>query len=124
MSQQAKEGAVKMGRLLAYLSLVVPMPWLPTRYIIHRMRYFAADPQTCEHEWEVVASILSTVELQVQCCKCLTYSEVPKPSEEEWSASFGAMSKAYPWPDRTRVTRDRLFVVQPTEEESGRRTFH
>ena len=120
---RANEGIV--GRMLAYLSLWVPNSWLSTKYLFARLKYFAADPATCEHEWDVVASILSTVELQVQCRKCFTYGEVPNPSKEEWGASYGAMENPYPWLDRTRVRQDPLFIhSQLGVEQPGNQTLH
>jgi hypothetical protein len=115
----------RVGRVLAYISLLVPSSWLPTKYLFARLKYFAADPATCEHEWEVVAGILSTIELQVQCRKCIIYGEVPNPSEEEWGAAYGAMENPYPWLDRSRVRQDRFFIhsdsgAKPTES----RTLH
>jgi hypothetical protein len=90
-------------KIFAYLSLFIPNALLSTAYIFDRLQYFADDPDTCDHEWDVVASILNTVELQVQCSKCFTYSEVPDPSEVEWNASYGAMEAPYPWADKTRI---------------------
>lgn len=92
-----------MKKFFAYLSLLVPNSLLSTAYMFDRLQYFASDPKTCDHTWDVVASIVNTVELQVQCNKCLTYSEVPDPSEEEWGASYGAMEDPYPWADKKRI---------------------
>lgn len=92
-----------MKKFLAILSLFVPQSWLSTSYIVERIHILADDPDTCEHEWDVVAGILSTVELQVQCRKCATYSEVPNPTKEEWAACYGAMENPYPWEDTSRI---------------------
>jgi hypothetical protein len=92
-----------MKKILAYLSFFVPQSLLSTEYIVSRIGVLAADPATCDHEWDVVAGILSTVELQVQCRKCATYSEVPAPSKEEWNACYGAMENPYPWTDKSRI---------------------
>ena len=92
-----------MGKILAYLSLLIPQSLLPSWYIHKRLPYFLADPATCEHDWWVVACILSTVELQVQCYRCGKYSEIPDPTLEEWTASHDAMLNSYRWPDPSRV---------------------
>ncbi len=97
-----------MKMLLAYLSLYIPQSLLTSKYMAERIQLLAADPDTCEHEWDVVACILSTVELQVQCRKCATYSEVLNPSKEEWAASYDAMENPYPWEDLSRI---RLYQV-------------
>lgn len=97
-----------LNKILAYLSLFIPQSFLSTNYIVDRIGLLADDPATCEHEWDVVAGILSTVELQVQCRKCATYSEVPNPSKEEWNACYGAMENPYPWSDKTRI---RLYFI-------------
>ena len=66
--------------------------------------WFDNDPRNCDHEWHVCATIWSTVSLQVVCPKCLTFGEVPDPSEEEWEAAYGVMERSYyPWNDKTRV---------------------
>ncbi|WP_136444168.1 hypothetical protein [Pacificoceanicola onchidii] len=87
----------------ALLSLLVPQSWLSTAYITERLSILMDDPATCEHDWYVVAGILDTVELQVQCMKCGTYSEVPEPTQEEWNACAGAMENPYPWEDTSRI---------------------
>jgi len=92
-----------MQRFLAMLSLFIPQSLLSTAFIMKRLQYFAEDPETCSHEWDVVAGILSTVELQVQCRKCFIYGEVPNPSKEEWDSCYGAMENPYPWDDASRV---------------------
>ncbi len=92
-----------MKKLLAYLSLIVPQSLLTTKYLLERIPLLAADPSTCDHEWDVVASISSTVELQVQCRKCAIYSEIPDPTEQEWDASYGAMATPYPWEEKSRI---------------------
>lgn len=95
--------ALLMKKILAYLSLLIPPSLLSTKYIFYRLQFFLDDPTTCDHEWEVVAGILNTVELQVQCQKCATYSEVPNPSLEEWDACADAMENSYPWGDKSRI---------------------
>jgi len=92
-----------MKKILAHLSLFIPQSFLSTNYISYRLQFFLADPATCDHEWEVVAGIWNTVELQVQCQKCATYSEVPNPSIEEWDACADAMENSYPWHDKSRI---------------------
>lgn len=92
-----------MKKMLAYLSLLIPQSYLSTSYLHNRLQFLLADPTTCDHEWEVVAGILNTVELQVQCQKCATYSEVPNPSKEEWDACAYAMENSYPWNDKSRI---------------------
>ena len=89
--------------MLAYLSFLVPQSFLSTAYMNQRIEYLKDDPATCDHNWEVVASILSTAELQVQCIKCATYSEVSDPSEEEWADAYDAMENPYPWTDKSRI---------------------
>lgn len=100
-----------MKEILAYLSLLIPHSLLSTKFIIERSKYLLDDPATCEHEWDVVAGILSTVELQVQCRKCGIYSEVPNPSKEEWDACYNAMENPYPWDDKSRI---RYYLVNDT----------
>ena len=92
-----------MNKLLAYLSLLIPESLLTNNYLIKRTQYFLENPAACEHDWKVVAKILSTAELQVQCMKCATYSEVTNPSEEEWAAASGAMETPYRWQDKSRI---------------------
>lgn len=92
-----------MRKVFAYLSLLIPQSLLSTKYIVERIQYLVDDPTTCDHDWDVVAGILSTIELQVQCKKCATYSEVPNPSKEEWDACYGAMENPYPWDDKSRI---------------------
>lgn len=92
-----------MRKLLAHLSLFVPQSLLSTKYLLERLDYLLDDPSTCDHDWDVVAGITSTVELQVQCRKCATYSEVPDPSKEEWTEAAHAMVSPYPWHDKSRV---------------------
>lgn len=94
---------IRLKIILAYLSLFIPQSFLSTAYIVERVNYLADNPATCEHEWDVVAGILSTVELQVQCRKCATYSEVPNPSQDEWAACSDAMENPYPWEDHSRI---------------------
>ena len=91
-------------KLIAYLSFLVPQSWLSTEYMADRVWDLAGDPETCDHDWWVVASIISTVELQVQCQKCATYSEVPDPTKEEWEKSYDAMENPYPWRDKSRIS--------------------
>ena len=100
-----------MREIVAILSLFVPQSWLSTAYIGERISILAGDPDSCEHEWDVVAGILSTVELQVQCRKCATFSEVPNPTKEEWDACAGAMANPYPWEDKSRI---RYYQVDNT----------
>jgi|TARA_B100000446_G_scaffold187589_2_gene217288 hypothetical protein len=104
-------GAKLMKKVLAILSLYVPQSWLSTTYIVERISILADDPHTCEHEWDVVAGILSTMELQVQCRKCAAYSEVPNPSKEEWGSCAGAMENPYPWEDKSRI---RYYQIDDT----------
>ena len=92
-----------MKKFFAYLSLFIPQSLLSTKYIFERVSLLADDPATCDHEWDVVAGILNTVELQVQCRKCATYSEVPSPTKEEWDACYGAMENPYPWEDKSCI---------------------
>jgi len=101
-----------LEKLLAYLSFLIPGRFLTTKYLFKRLDLISADPATCDHEWWVVASILETVELQVQCYNCMTYSEVTKPTEGEWADSYGAMENPYRWED---VTRIRLYEVAGTK---------
>ena len=100
-----------MRKIVAILSLFVPQSWLSTAYIGERISILAGDPDSCEHEWDVVAGILSDVELQVQCRKCATFSEVPNPTKEEWDACAGAMANPYPWEDKSRI---RYYQVDNT----------
>ncbi len=93
-----------LNKILAYLSFFIPQSLLSTNYIVARIGILADDPSTCDHEWYVVAGILNTVELQVQCKKCATYSVVPNPSKEEWEACYGAMENPYLWDDKTRIS--------------------
>lgn len=102
-----------MKKFFAYLSLYIPQSLLSTRYIVERVSLLADDPATCDHEWDVVAGILDMVELQVQCRKCATYSEVPSPSKEEWVACAGAMENPYPWKDKTRIRFYQLDGTTP-----------
>ena len=95
-----------MKKFLAYLSLIVPQSLLTTKYIVERIPLLAADPSTCDHEWDVVASISTTVELQVQCRKCAINSAIPDPAEQEWGASYGAIENPYPWEDKSRIRHD------------------
>lgn len=92
-----------LNKILAHLSLFIPQSLLSTNYIVSRIGLLVDDPSTCDHEWYVVAGILSTVELQVQCRKCATYSEVPSPSKEEWDACYDAMENPYLWDDKMRI---------------------
>ncbi|GGX56639.1 hypothetical protein GCM10007385_26760 [Tateyamaria omphalii] len=92
-----------MKKLVARLSFLVPTSWLSTAYLFERIDILSADAATCDHEWHVVASILSSVELQVHCYKCNTYSEVPDPSKKEWDESYNAMENPYPWRDHSRI---------------------
>jgi len=94
--------------MLAYLSFFVPQSILTTKYIVERVGILAANPATCEHDWYVVASILSTTELQVQCQLCATFSEIPSPSKAEWDTAFGAIENPYPWKDLSRI---RYYIV-------------
>ncbi|GLT08232.1 hypothetical protein GCM10007928_04630 [Sulfitobacter porphyrae] len=96
-------GTYAKKKFIAYLSLFVPQSLLSTKYIVERVSLLADDPATCDHEWDVVACISNTVELQVQCRKCATYSEVPDPTKEEWETSHGAMEIPYPWEDKSRI---------------------
>lgn len=98
-----------MKVIFAYLSFLVPQSFLSTAYMVERIKILAADPVTCEHEWDVVAGILNAVELQVQCRKCAIYSEVPDPSKDEWAACYGAMENPYPWKDHSRI---RYYFVE------------
>lgn len=100
-----------MKKILATLSLFVPQSWLSTSYIVERISILADDPDICEHDWNVVAGILSTVELQVQCRKCATYSEVPNPTKKEWEDCAGAMENPYPWEDTSRI---RYYQIDET----------
>ncbi len=81
----------------------MPRSILSSKYIYDRVALLAVDPATCEHEWLVVASISNTVELQVQCNYCATYSSIPDPTEDEWNASFNAMENPYFWDDHSRI---------------------
>ena len=92
-----------MEKLLATLSLFIPQSLLSSRYIQRRLELFADDSTDCEHEWYVVAGILSTGSLQVQCVRCASFSEVDNPSLDEWERCAGAMENPYPWEDAERV---------------------
>lgn len=92
-----------MKRLFATLSLLIPSALLSTKFLMWRLHALSRDPETCDHRWYVIAGIWNTVELQVQCIHCLTYSEVPDPSVEEWEACAGAMENPYPWEDKSRI---------------------
>jgi hypothetical protein len=91
-----------MEKVLAYLSFLVPQSLISTAYLFERLRIIGPDPNECDHEWEVVAGIFNGVELQVSCRKCMTYSEVPDPTEEEWVAAT-AMTDTYPWYEESRI---------------------
>ncbi|MEM0907841.1 MAG: hypothetical protein AAGJ94_10790 [Pseudomonadota bacterium] len=90
-------------KAIASGSLMVPHGWLPREYMSRQLDNLFDDPEDCEHDWYVVASILSTVELQVQCGRCGIYSEVPDPTKDEWSKAYGAGTKPYAWKDKSRM---------------------
>lgn len=104
---------MSMKKFFAYLSLLIPQSLLSTKYIVERVALLADDPSNCDHEWDVVAGILDTVELQVQCRKCAIYSEVPNPTEEEWEACYGAMKAPYLWEDKSRIRYYRVEDTKP-----------
>lgn len=92
-----------MKKFLARLSLFLPHSLFSTKYLVERIELLSTGASTCDHEWWVVASILNTVELQVQCYRCNTYSVVPDPTKEEWDASYEAMENPYRWHDTSRI---------------------
>ncbi|APX15665.1 hypothetical protein VWY34_06600 [Phaeobacter sp. JH20_02] len=94
---------MKLEKILALLSFLVPGRLLSTRYLFKRLEILGQDPETCEHKWLVIAAIRNSVELQVQCVRCFAYSEVSDPSQQEWNDAFGAMENPYPWDDDSRV---------------------
>lgn len=103
-----------MRKIVALLSFLVPSAWLSTEYVSKRLYYFRAQPSDCKHEWLVISSILETSELQVQCSRCLIYSEVPAPTEKEWDDSFFAPEKPYAWKDLPRI---RYYSLSAKERE-------
>jgi hypothetical protein len=90
-------------KVLVYLSLLVPASLLSTKYLFDRIELLPDDPENCDQDWMVIAGILNTVELQVQCAKCASYSKVPNPTKEEWDACAGAVENPNPWEDKTPV---------------------
>lgn len=67
------------------------------------LAWFGRDPATCDHDWHVISTVLSTVQLQVACNNCALYGVVSNPTEQEWGDGYHAPSKPYRWQQPERV---------------------
>lgn len=64
----------------------------------------AVDPYApCDHEWQVVSTVLSESALQTHCKICGLYGSVSDPSDDEWEKAFEAPSSPYDWLHPERV---------------------
>ncbi|CUH84542.1 hypothetical protein [Thalassovita mediterranea] len=69
-----------------------------------------ADPETCDHDWVVMACVISDVSIDVICYGCGLVGNVPDPTEDEWIANADAMENDYRWhaPDRV-ITHGKVW---------------
>jgi len=70
------------------------------------LRRVVRNPLSCDHQWSVVACVLSDGSLDVQCDRCLLWGSVEDPTEEEWTKATRALENPYPWAEPERVRYD------------------
>ncbi len=80
-------------------------------FLVKCLDWLKSDPNTCEHDWYVVSTVVSTVQLQTVCYDCMTFAVVNDPSAEEWSKAYEAPNNPYKWEDGSRV------VIENTDEK-------